>query len=331
MAFKKEYLIVGLILVLVMGSVGGVFQLYVAPQLAQYQRDEQLRDALKDKTGQLNTTFNNIKPSLVVDAWEKVVPAWESALEQRRPFFADFDTHVEVPEEQVDMLQFWYESEFRKRILALQQYVTENQVGFQPTSFGAKAPLELKSGAVTTDQVEEWLRQLNMGSEIVRMLVDANAFWITEAYVWPEQVDQELLVNQTTGVEFYMTLPDLVSFMQDLYNDDRFFTINGFKITNPELRRYSEPPIKVQMILTMATMKDKEIAVDPGAAAALVAALPTGAAPAAVAAPPAAALGSSGEAESDRIARVRAMNEALEAKFIEKPWWRKILSILPGL
>ena len=337
MAFKKEYIVVGLILLLVVGSVGAVFQFYVAPQLAQYQRDEQLRDALRGKTGQMSATFNNIKPALVVDAWEKVVPAWETALEQRRPLFEEFDTHVEVPEEQVDMLQFWYEKEFRQRILALQQYVTENQAWFKLTSFGAKAPSELKTGAVTTDQVEEWLRQLNMGSEIVRMLVDAKAFWITEVHVWPEVVKQELLVNQTTGVEFYMTLPNLVEFMQDLYNDDRYFEINGFKITNTELRRYTDPPIKVQMVLTMATMKDKEVAVDPGVTAALVAAqsgaVATDATPAvaAGAAVPAVSFGNSAGTDSDRVARLRAMNEAMEDRFAEKPWWRKLLSILPGL
>jgi hypothetical protein len=137
------------------------------------------------------------------------------------------------------------------------QDIFENQVIYQPTTFGAPAPQNVGGISLQPDEVQEWLSDLAYGADAVRFLMDAGANPIRTIDIWPPREEYGVLQMHTMGMDFMMNLGTLVDFINELtYNNQRFYKIESLRVVNRNLLGAPDPLLEVQMVLTMASLQE---------------------------------------------------------------------------
>jgi len=270
MRITREQAIAGLVLALILGAFGAVWQFYYKERLAEYTKNTERLEALDKAYDRLTDTFEGHDPEVYISWTIGQVGPLERQLIQWSEFFntADFLEIDPIPQGQ--MLRFYYKEEFEKRLRELRADARA-RVPYCPypeTTFGAPHPDDLAGRTLTPNQVANYLRKVQFGCSMVRMIMDGDAVEIRDVILWSPRKDSRGLLNKhTAGLRFVMRLEDLVKFLDEMRLDNRYFTVDALNIQNPYMRWRVEPPVEVRMLLTQAgfVMPGERQAATPGA------------------------------------------------------------------
>lgn len=250
-----------LVLVLALGAFGAVYQFYFKPKLEAYKLDEQLEARLQTAYDEVTEMFAGRDPEMLVRAWRDEIQPWREAYAQRTSFFSwgNWNVHEPIPQEG-PILKFWYEEQSNKMLFELYEKVGQN--------FGNYAlfPADIRRdlGVRTVDELNEdteqaisWeLTKLNYGITMSNLLMNAKATSIQHIYLWPPRQDpahNQLLRLRTMGLAFTMSSRDLVAFIEEQFRlANRYFNIDGIRITYPYIAYNAEPQLQVEMLVTQA-------------------------------------------------------------------------------
>ena len=260
---KKAHIILISALVLAAVVLGIVYYIFFKERLDKYREDHAMLKELVEKTVELDELFKGTKPEAFLEASKEIKPVWDEAIAQRAAVF-DLNKTLEVePIPEGKWPKFWYEEEFHKRMLALQQAAFEKRVAVPNTTFGAPYPDQLTDTDVTKEQATQWLQLLQLGTAGIRLLLDANVLHIEQAVLYPVRKEYGVLDSYSYGFVFYIYLDDLAKLLKSLSEkDDSYHNVQGIRVSNGMLRSYDDPPLLVEMILARATY-DPEAQVAP--------------------------------------------------------------------
>jgi hypothetical protein len=256
---KNKYLIFSFIVLLVFaGGLAAVYQFYLQPRFEEYKRLEQTSAALDKKLSDFESTFSGVRPEVVVEEWNKALPSWNEAVANRALYYrVDTATRVDpMPELQIP--RFYYEEKYNELLQGLYQdaFAKGQQV---PVSifFGVPPPGGGQGRDIKKEDVEKWLNQLAQGIDTVKMLMDSGTAQLLAVNFWPPRTESNVLEMRTVGVSMYITLPRLLDFFERIaYDRNRFYSIDGFKIANRQLRMSGDPYLQVDFLLTQAEYKE---------------------------------------------------------------------------
>ncbi|MBN2311745.1 MAG: hypothetical protein JXR94_22390 [Candidatus Hydrogenedentes bacterium] len=237
----------------VIGGVAAGYRFYWKDQVAKYREDEDRLAQLEKKSKQIANTFQGCVPKDVVRAYSGAVEPWREAVQERSEGLVGTLRQTVDPPPEGQVPRFWYEEEFAKRQLALQQYVyTKGLPPLVNDTFGAATLGELTSRDVGRRQAVEWLEQFELGSAVVHLLVEEGARYVDRIEIWPERITKTGDFRiQSYGLIFGMTLEDLVKFMNGLNRGNHFFYVEGLRIANPQLAN-PNPQLRIEMLLSEA-------------------------------------------------------------------------------
>ncbi|HEO72491.1 MAG TPA: hypothetical protein ENN80_14625 [Candidatus Hydrogenedentes bacterium] len=255
---KKEHVFVIVMVVVVAATSGAVYQFYFRPQLEIYAQDQQHAELLEQRLKRLDEVFGGFEPSTVVSAWRGQVQPWTEALFERGDFFNLGELYDTPPVPEQMMLKFWYRDESKRMLDQLQKKINSKEPPCRypnPLRFGA--PYSHDYATMDKTQVTTGLRLIKIGSTMVEMLLNANASEITAVEIWPPRFAYgDLLHMRTTGLEFKMTMENLVKFIEgDIRMARRYLDIEALSLSNTQLRSQHTPELAVRMLLTQAQFK----------------------------------------------------------------------------
>lgn len=283
MKLRREHWIAIAAIAAVLITIGCVYQFYYQKRLAEYAANIVKLKDLEKALNDLETTFENRDPEVVIKAYNGQVEPLAEKVVQRAQFFNTTDALQIEPIPEGKLLRFWYTEQFNKLFEELRKDAASRtpQIPYPDNStFGAPRPEELEGRAVNPPDVKRWLRQIKFASYIIKMLMDAKAIAINDVQLWTPQLDfDKLLTMRTVGLWFAMPYSDLVKFLDKLRMDTRYFNVNAISIQNPYMRWATEPPVEVRMLLTQADFNAAVASPAPAAApggAPLVGGAPTG-------------------------------------------------------
>lgn len=281
MKISKEHIIAIVVLVVILGLLGSVYQFYYKERLDEYRRNLDQLTTLEKKLDSLKDQFRGYQPQVLLDALKPQVQHLAEEVLRRSSFFNTADFLEIDPIPQGRMLRFYYETEFNKMFTELRDEVYKRNPYWQYpvySTFGVPAPSELAGYSPTAKEVTEWLKTYHFGCSMVRMMMKAKAQAVGDIELWPIRRAAEysgLLDMRTTGITCTMTLADVVAFLDSLRMENRYFSVDGISLQNPYLRWPQEPILEVQLLLTQAQFveptgepTDKPEAPAPGAFAA---------------------------------------------------------------
>ncbi len=261
---NKARIIYALALCTVLGIFFGVYQFYFKEKLAAYQRDAVLCQKLEERLKDLEEFFQKSDPDTIVREWRSQVVPWTEAIIDRAKFFTfgDWYEHEKPPKEGGGILKFWYDEQANKLVYDLYQKVGERMGRydlFPPDirqAMGAPTLDDLASTDVNEEDVNLWLGRLVFGIKACEMLLEAKASSISQVSLWSMRRDDELMLMQTVGCSFTMTMRDLVKLLEDnLSCAERYFNVNAIRITYPYIGYNIEPQLNVEMVLTQEAFK----------------------------------------------------------------------------
>jgi len=262
---KRERIIyIGVLLMLFTG-VFLVHRFYFAAKLERYAQHKQLLNGLRDTEARLKSTFGTAQPDDVIRDHSGKVEAWNDAIAARVPFFSDADwrDHPKPPSD-VFILQFWYGDTTQNMVRELWEkavakygpQVLQRMPQDFPNSvqamFGVAYAEQWQGLSINTDLVNTQLEQLAYGISALEMLMDKNALQISHARI------EELgaagfarggLKYTRLHLSFMMEARDLVGFLEELRRADRFYSIEGMRVSHPYVLARYEPQLQVDMYL----------------------------------------------------------------------------------
>lgn len=257
---SKGTIISVLILALALGAFGAVYKLYFQPKLEAYKLDEQLEASLQIAYDELVQSFDGRDPELLVRAWREEIQPWRDAFAQRTTFFnwGGWGTHEPIPQEG-PILRFWYEEQTNKVLMALYEKVGETLGNYALFPNDIRVDLGVLTadnlhGDATEQDIMQELIKLSYGVSMCELLLDAKATSIQHVYLWPVRQDpahNEMIRLRTMGLAFTISARDLVSFIEEQFRlANRFFNIDGIRITYPYIAYNTEPQLQVEMLVT---------------------------------------------------------------------------------
>jgi len=255
MRITREQVAAGLVLVGILAVFGGVYQFYYKERLAEYKKNMEHLEALEQAYDTLSETFEGYEPEVIISWTIGQVGPLEREVLARAEFFNTGDFLEIDPIPQGRMLRFYYKEEFDKKIREMRADA-RSRVPYCPypeTTFGAPHPDDLAGRVLNPSQVTNYLRKINFGSSMIRMLMDADAVQISRVELWPPRRECGGLLNmRTVGLRFVMHLEDLTKFLDERRTDERYFTVDAINVQNRYLRWPVAPPVEVRMLLTQA-------------------------------------------------------------------------------
>ncbi len=252
---KKQHIIAIVVLLAVAGAVGAGYQFYFKEQLEKYSENETFLTQIRTKRADLDRQFNGKKPDDVVAAYRNLVNPWADATERRARIFR-FDEYASIdpmPEGEIPKPYYIRQVESMKNQLLQDAYTSQVQIvpGVDPY-FGQYNPGQLAGTTITAEDANKWLREVQFGSSIVRMLIANGALLISDFTLWEPELVEGVLNARTFGVEMWIRMGDFCRLVQNLqYDEQTFFNVASFRMTNPYLKYY-DPPLRVELLVTMA-------------------------------------------------------------------------------
>lgn len=254
---KREYIfgIVGLLAVIALPV--GAYQFYLKERMVEYQQNDERLAQLRELERSLSSQFGGYRPEYVVAAFEGMVKPWQEAVLERAERFdlGTLDPDVEVPADQG--AKFWYEQEFQKRYFELQNFAYSQGVMIPNTTFGAITPQELAGRDMGPQLAAQSMEAFERGAGLIRELVDAGARQISNVSFLPP-VDDPPLQVQPIALEFWMTMDQLVGFLEEQggegNGEEEYADVPLLRVTNNTLR-YPQPLLHVEMVLCRASYK----------------------------------------------------------------------------
>ncbi|HOV74447.1 MAG TPA: hypothetical protein P5318_18865 [Candidatus Hydrogenedentes bacterium] len=268
MNLRREHIIGIAVFVLLLACVGGGYQFYYKKQLAIYEEYLGQLETLEKTLKHLEDTFSGYQPKVLIEAVKGDIQPMADEVMRRAAFFNVGDWMEIDPIPEGKMLRFYYEEQYGKALNALRQYAQSKSPPCpipDDISFGAQKPEDFAGKSITKADVERNLRIIRFGSMVVRMLIDAKAVIVNKVEIHPGRQGLEKLLNlRTVGLSYVMNLKDLVIFIDALRMKDRYFNIEAISIQNRYMRWPVEPPVEVQMLLTVAAFNPAAAAVSGG-------------------------------------------------------------------
>ncbi len=258
----KGRIISALVLFAFLGAFFSVYQFYLKGKLEEYHNDELLKETLLTTLRELEDAFSGIEPALLKREWRAGVQPWHDALGQRATYFNYGDwVAYEQPPKEGQILKFWYDEVSNKMVWDFNEKAlkaTGNYTAYPPDirdNLGVAKLEDLQTYDLTETDVIRQLAGLNYGMEQCQQLFDAKASSVTDISIWKMQDKPEhkgLLSIQTMGVAFTMTMKDFSNYLKELRLADRYFSVEGLRITYPYIGYNVEPQLQVEMLLSQA-------------------------------------------------------------------------------
>ena len=259
-AMKKQHIYTILILLVIAGAVGAGYQFYFKEQLDKYAENEEFLIQLQRKHADLDSQFKRNKPEEEVAMYWGLVNPWAEAAERRsRVFSIDEYAHVDpIPEGELPKPYYIRESDTIKNGLLVEAYTSGIPIPGVDPFFGRPQASQLAGTTITAEEAIEWLREIQYGTNLVRLLMSKGVIQIDSFVMWPPRTVDEIFESRTFGVRMWMRMNDFCGLVRDLQYDDRtFFNVDAFRIANPYLRSY-DPVMQVEVLITMADYKSPE-------------------------------------------------------------------------
>ncbi len=259
---KKGVIFLSILLVASIAGTYAVYELYVKQRMKELADHLERERQLAVKIESLQTTFFGTTPQVVLQEWRNATQPWSDALERRTAFFA-FDRTVErvtIPEGQIP--RFYYRDELPKRIQALQEYAERKNVQVADVTCGVPPFDFYRAGSnPPASEIEQNLLKFDQCAALTRMLVDVGPESIQPLVFWPD-VDTKLrsggtLRERTTGIRMRARMQSLVTLLDSVSQSDRYFRVNGLKVSNPDLT-VQDPTLDVELLLTQARFVPEE-------------------------------------------------------------------------
>ncbi|NLV40187.1 MAG: hypothetical protein GXY15_03030 [Candidatus Hydrogenedentes bacterium] len=279
---NKNAIIGVLVLTAVFGALGAGAYFFAKPMFDQYKEDERLRQSLEQTLTSLRDNFQGYVPDLLINGWQEKMQPWRDARTERSAYFSFgdwFDT--EKPPVEARLRKFWYVEVTNK---AIQDFWTEVYAKTRSYEtfpqdvrklFGVAAEQDWQGRDVTDAEIERNMFQLSFGLSACRFFLKNNVTQMSNMSIWPRRTAKEygdMLAMQTLGAQLTIPARDLVKMFEELRMADRYFSVDGMKITYPYIAYNVEPQLQVQMLLTQANYRkqfvegsDKADAAAPGA------------------------------------------------------------------
>lgn len=266
---NRDRIIYATVLIAVFGACFAVYQFYFKAKLEKYAQDKELLENLNAAYTGLNTTFRDEDPDVVIAKYSSVVEAWREAIEARVTYFNDVDWREhEKPPEDVFILQFWYGEQTREMTTALWEkaqakYGAEVYQRFPldvQTMLGVAYAEQWQGYDITKELVTGQLERLSYGISVFELLMDHNAKVIRQVSLY-DNVPSGFIGSDVeyarVGLSFVMEVKDLVALVETMRSADRYFSIEGMKVSHPYLGVRYEPQMEVEMFLLRTKPTEK--------------------------------------------------------------------------
>ncbi len=270
------------VLVLMVAVCFGVYQFYFKAKLAKYAQDKALLESLNSTYSGLNSTFKDEVPDTVIAQHRAVVESWKDAISARLPYFNDSEwREYEKPPEDVFILQFWYGEQTAKMTKELWEKA-QKKYGVQvyqripmdiQTMLGVAYSEEWQGYDITAKLVTDQLERLKYGMSLFELLMDNNAQFISRVAIYdpkPAGFIGNTVEYSRAGLAFSMEMEDLVKFLEKLRMSDKFYSIEGMKVSHPRILMKYEPMMEVEMFLLRTHPKPDATGVIGGGASVAV-------------------------------------------------------------
>lgn len=253
----------------------GVYYFFLQKQLTAYKKDEDLKKAYENALKDLETTFSQTDPQVLIREWRSQVVPWEEALKERAGFFnlSNWTDH-EIPPKEGVILKFWYEEQAQKMEKQLYEKVGEKMGRYDlfpqniRKALGVMTLDEISRMDVTEQLVNRELAKFAFGIKMCELLLDSKVASLDDIVYWPPIQNspnfEKLLSFFVFGVRCTMTMKDFVNFVeQKLRLADRYFHINALRIQYPYIAYNVEPYLQIEMVISQANYKPpKEVGAD---------------------------------------------------------------------
>jgi len=258
---RRNQIIFGTILLLVLGSFGGVYQFYFKDKLAQYAKDAAFRKELEGVAADLATFFSATKPQTVIQLWRNEVQPWVEALEQRAKYFDNGGWYKhETPPEAGRILRVWYGEELDRMMDTLYQKVNEKAPNIYPFPEDILKTLEVRSETdmakevdVTPKLINQELAKVAFATNLIDFLLDEKVTGINEMVVWPKRQDRNhkgQLTLQTVGLDVNLYMRHVVHLLENLRRQRRYFNVDAIHLSNPYVNDQAEPIMRLKLLIT---------------------------------------------------------------------------------
>ncbi len=263
---KYQAQIIGLlILCVVFGALGAVWQFYFKEIFEGYKRDDALRASLETTLSQLEETFQGYNPEKLIEEWQNKMQPWRAAREERATYFNYGDWYeIEVKPEETRMLKFWYDETSNQMVRDIYLKVYERLGDYSRFPQDIRLLFNIaKEGDwvgrdITWEEARVNLQVLAFARSLTDFLLDNNVSSVRQIEFWPRRIPQlynELLVLQTLGLHITIQTRDLVRMFDALRQEPRYFSIEAIKISYPYIAYAMEPQLDVQFLLTQANYR----------------------------------------------------------------------------
>ncbi len=260
---KKSVIFLTALLLATIAGTYAVYELYVKQRMKELGEHMAQEKVLHARILQLQDTFAKTEPDAILELWRKSTQPWYDAVQGRSQYFTlgDFAKEVEIPEDAIPKI--YYRQELPKRIQSLADYAADKQVILSDINCGV--PKADYFGAGTNPEPEEiatHLEEYDYCAAMSKLVVDAKPISVNPLRIWPEKEEEAksgMVVKRTTGISMQISTQALVRFFDKLAQEDRYFRIDEFKISNTNLHQ-PDPPLTVDMVLTQAYFRPKKSA-----------------------------------------------------------------------
>lgn len=257
MKLKRGFVVATLALVLALSGTGAVYQFYVKERMSEYAAHLEEETVLEERIERLQKTFYGTKPETVLATWRGETQPWVEAVRVRSKFFnlGDYTLREEVPPEKIP--RFYYKDEYPKRFQKIEQEAWSHNIVLDGVDFGVPTPDGIKGTNPSAEQVSEWLTRFKYVASVTRFLIEANATTIDEVNIWEPRMKGNIEMR-SAGLRFQMPMKELVTFLDALRMENRFFSVDALWVSNQQLRN-PLPLLQVEMVLSQALYKEGDM------------------------------------------------------------------------
>lgn len=253
---RKGYFLLVAVLLVCAACTVAVYQFYVKERLKDLGAHEREEEKLRAKILELEDTFFQTKPEVVLTEWREKTQPWADAVDRRSEFFnlGEAPVRVEIPEEKIP--KFYYPEEYKKLEDELYAYAAEKRCTLGNLRFrDVRLPDSLRGQNPSPTQVSGWLTRYGFGAAATRLVIDSGATSISQLEVWPARKVMAgrsgIVILRTVGSRISISNENLVKFIESMRSSDRYFSIETIKITNRTLRN-PDAELSVDFVLSQA-------------------------------------------------------------------------------
>ena len=269
---KTRIIFVSVVLAVLIGF-GAVYQFYLKERLAELKKQDTYKKDLYGKLMSLDTTFEGVKPELLISTWRQQVQPWMDKRQQLAQYFntGDWFTLEEDVPTSGTILIYWYGEQSTKMLQklyeecanALGPYYQQLIPNIRET-FGVATVEQWQGQEITVTMVSRELRKLAFAINLVKLFViEGKVKSLNEIIEWPIEDPavnyEKLVIIRRYGVHFTSTMKDLCKFFGETLlapDKPKHYTIEAFRIKYPNILNQQEPVLDVQIILAMAFAKN---------------------------------------------------------------------------